>query len=75
LRLAVGHEIDATLPETITYSGDPDLAFNVWSILEAVEWRWTINDVLAQPESILNDVMMLAALNAKMKKIERDANG
>lgn len=70
--MAQGHSLDANLPEQIEYNGDPDLAFNVWAILEAVEWRWTVAQVLEQPESLLNDVMMIAAINGKMKKIERD---
>jgi hypothetical protein len=44
----------------------------VWSILEAVQWRWTIREVLDQPESLLNDVVMIASMNARMRKAERD---
>jgi hypothetical protein len=64
------------LPEVIDYCGDADLAYNVWSILEAVQWRWTIVEVLEQPEALINDVLMIAAMSAKMRKAERDnANG
>jgi hypothetical protein len=72
LRLAGDHEISTTLPESLTFSGDADLAYNVWSILEAVQWRWTIREVLDQPESLLNDVVMIASMNARMRKAERE---
>lgn len=39
----------------------------VWSVLEAVKWQWTITEVLAQPEALLNDVL---ALKFAMNRIE-----
>lgn len=38
---------------------DLPLAMRVWTILRAVNWRWTITEVLAQPEALLDDVMTL----------------
>lgn len=74
--MAGNHGVDQNLPEGVIWCGDPDLAYNVWSILEAVQYRWTIAEVLEQPEALLTDVLMIAALNAKMRKAEKDnANG
>lgn len=58
------------MPDGIEYQGDAETAYTVFSILEAVEYRWTINDVLEQPEALLNDVMMIGALHRRMKRIE-----
>jgi hypothetical protein len=73
--LAEGHEVNETLPDRITYHGDPEMAYNVFSILEAVEYRWTIIEVLEQPEALLNDVLMIAALHRKMRRLEDKSNG
>jgi hypothetical protein len=75
LRLADGHNLDDSLPDRITYNGDPELAYSVFSILEAVEYRWTIVEVLEQPEALLNDVLMIAALHRRMRRLEDKANG
>jgi hypothetical protein len=50
------------------------LAYDVWSILEAVEFRWTINEVLEQPEALMNDVLMIAALHRRMQRLENKSN-
>jgi hypothetical protein len=72
--LAQGHDPEVVLPDGISYNGDPELAFSVWAILEASRWHWTINDVLEQPEQLLNDILMISAINAKMNQIEREQN-
>ncbi len=59
----------------MTYQSDPETAYYYWSILEAVEYRWTITEVMQQPEALLNDVLMIAALHRKMRRIEDKANG
>jgi hypothetical protein len=38
-------------------------AMRIWSILEAVQWRWTINEILEQPNQLLTDVLQLAGLS------------
>lgn len=35
------------------------LAWRVWQILRAIDWKWTIADVLEQPEALLDDVMAI----------------
>ena len=47
---------------------DADLAWRVWTVLEIVEYRWTIEEVLAQPEGLLDDVMKVAAAAARVRK-------
>jgi hypothetical protein len=74
-RLSEGHDVNDSLPDRIIYHSDPETAYNVFSILEAVEYRWTINEVLEQPEALLNDVLMIAALHRKMRRLEDKSNG
>lgn len=47
-----------------------DEAYDVYCLLEAVEYKWTITQLLEQPEALLNDVLMIAALSRKMRRIE-----
>ncbi len=63
-----------SLPDGVTYQGNAEMAYNVWSVLEAVEYRWTINEVLQQPAALLNDVIMIAALHRKMRRLEEESN-
>ena len=72
--MADGHEVIDILPGGITYNGDPELAYSVFSILESVEYRWTILEVLEQPEALLNDVLMIKALNLRIRRLEDKAN-
>jgi hypothetical protein len=41
-------------------------------ILESVEWRWTPLEVLAQPEALLHDVLIIGGLSGKIRQIERE---
>lgn len=54
----------------IEWQTDPDTAYDVFCILEAVEYKWTVNQVLEQPEALLNDVLMIASLYRKMKRLD-----
>lgn len=49
---------------------DLELAMRVWSVLRAVNWRWTIADVLAQPEALLDDVMALEFAHGRLEKLK-----
>lgn len=50
------------------FLADDELAWRVWTTLEIVEYRWTAQDVLAQPEALLDDVMAIAAAAARVRK-------
>ena len=42
------------------------------SVLEAVEWKWTPEQVLAQNEALLHDVLVIGGLSGKIRQIERE---
>ena len=63
-------EPNSSLPDGIDYSTDADMALYVFNVLEAVEWKWTINEVLEQPEALLHDVIQLASVRSIMRRIE-----
>jgi len=42
-------------------------AKHILMVLEFTEFRWTINDVLAQPEPELNAVMYLKSIGEKIR--------
>ena len=42
---------------------DEESAMKIWQILEAVQWRWTIKEVLEQPNAILEDVLQIAGIS------------
>lgn len=41
-------------------------------MLEAVEWKWTPQQVLEQDEALLHDCLIIGGLSAKIKNIERE---
>jgi len=63
---------DNSLPDTIALWGDEEEAKHVLSVLEAVEWKWTPSEVLAQPEALLHDVLVIGGLSSKIRRIERE---
>lgn len=48
--------------------GDPDLAMQMLAYLEAVEWKWTITQILEQPEALLEDVLTLAGWTGVLRR-------
>jgi hypothetical protein len=40
---------------------DQELAWRVMTIEEAIDWRWTISEVLEQDELLLSNVLKLTA--------------
>lgn len=44
-----------------------EVAKHLLMILEMVEWRWTINDILDQPEQELDAVMAMKSIGEKMR--------
>jgi hypothetical protein len=66
------HDDSKVLPETITFWGDEDQARYVVSVLEAVEWKWTPDQVLAQNEALLHDVLVIGGLSSKIRQIDRE---
>lgn len=47
---------------------DEELAKKIFMILETVEYRWTITEILEQPEDMLNQVLLLKALKYQVKE-------
>jgi len=41
-------------------------------VLEAVEWKWTPQQVLEQNEALLHDVLVIGGLSSKVRQIERE---
>lgn len=66
------HDDSHSLPDTVALWGDEETARYVVSVLEAVEWKWTPDQVLAQDEALLHDVLVIGGLSGKIKQIERD---
>jgi hypothetical protein len=62
--------VNNDLPDAITLWGDEEEAKYVESVLEAVEWKWTPSEVLAQPEALLHDVLIIGGLSSKIRRIE-----
>lgn len=50
-------------------------AMRVLAWLEAVEWRWDINTILAQPADMLDAVMTLKSIGEEIRQNERSGNG
>jgi hypothetical protein len=57
------------LPETVRLVHSVEEVKRVLSVLEAVEFRWTIQQVLDTPESWLDDVLTMKATGEKWKQI------
>ena len=47
-------------------------AFEIYTTLETVGWRWTILDVLAQPDALLEDVIKIAGHAERVKRQMRE---
>ena len=45
----------------------------MWTILKLVGFRWTINDILAQPEGLLDDVVTIEWLARRVEEDKNDA--
>jgi hypothetical protein len=50
--------------------GDELEAQFVYSILQAVEWKWTPAQILEQEAALLHDVLMISGLNNTMRRIK-----
>lgn len=55
------------LPGDVPPLSDAELAQRVYSILQAVDWKWTIAEVLEQPEALLEDVLTLADMAQRVR--------
>jgi hypothetical protein len=45
----------------------------VWRILRAVDYRWTINEVLEQPQPLLDEVLTIEAIMKTFERNEEEA--
>ena len=50
---------------------DFDLSWYVWTILKMTDYRWTINDILEQPDHIMADVLKLNRLTAGLLELQQ----
>lgn len=62
---------DADLPEAV-FLHDEAAARRIFTYLEAVDWKWTIVDVLEQPLGLLEDVLTLKALQQRVERALKD---
>jgi len=68
------HGDEPPYPETIDLVHPVEAITRVLSILEAVSFAWTVNQVLEQDESWLDDILLMKAIG-EQKKREVENNG
>ena len=71
LRIKLMKYHDSDSDERITQDlpfQDEETAWRIFTILEMVEYRWTITDILKQPESLLDDVLQIIELSEEIKR-------
>jgi hypothetical protein len=56
---------------------DPEKAWQVWSLIEATDWRFLprAGGLLDQPEALLEDVLTIAALARKIERMLEQQSG
>ncbi|MCB0207707.1 MAG: hypothetical protein KDJ52_00165 [Anaerolineae bacterium] len=57
----------AELPEELNLN-DPELAWQVWTTLEGIDWRWPPDVILRQDEAIMEDILTIASYAGKINK-------
>lgn len=60
----------AELPDRLPLH-DEATAYRVWSLLEAVEWRWPPDVLLRQDEALMEDIAAIAWLNGQVVKMQK----
>lgn len=55
------------MPAEVAF-GDMETSKEIYMLLEAVEWKWTISEILEQPYDLLMDVLQYKGLRAKLGK-------
>lgn len=50
------------------------LAWQVWSWLEATNWRWPPDVLLRQPEALMEDIATIAWFNGQVEQMRRRQN-
>jgi hypothetical protein len=63
------------LPETIRLNHPLEAVKRMLSILEAVEFKWTVQDVLATPEEWIDDILTAKGYGETYKRIREDGEG
>jgi hypothetical protein len=63
------------LPETIRLNHPLESVKRVLSVLEAVEFKWTIQQVLDTPEDWLDDILTAKGYGEKYKRIREQEEG
>jgi hypothetical protein len=56
------------LPDVFPAFHNLELAWKVYLVLEAVQWRWTPLQILEQPEGLLQDLLRLKGLGSLVYK-------
>lgn len=49
--------------------GDEETARYVYAICESMEWKWTPQEILDQPEALLRDVLVIGGMDSKIRDI------
>lgn len=68
------HHSDAApeeLPERVTLH-NLEVSWQVWQVMELVNWRWLPDEVLRQPEWLLNDLLAIAAMSGIVRAMMED---
>jgi hypothetical protein len=63
------------LPEILRLNHPLEAVQRVLSVLEAVEFKWTIQQVLDSPEDWLDDILTMKGAGERYKRIRGEADG
>jgi hypothetical protein len=63
-------EAEGDLPDSVAFWGDENEARFVFSVLQAVEWKWTPEQVLQQDSALLHDVLMISGVSGTLRRIK-----
>lgn len=62
-----GRRADPEFPDLLDLA-EPDLAIEILELLEAVDWKWTISEILEQPRELFKDVLYLRHLGLEYRE-------
>jgi hypothetical protein len=72
LWLDAGQDNAKNLPDTIEIWGDENEARFVYSVLQAVEWKWTPQQILEQEAALLHDVLTIGNADRVLKNLQAE---
>jgi hypothetical protein len=59
---------DTQLPPILEFNNDPEFVMRMITILEITHWRWTINEILQQPDSLIDDVIAAKVYGEEIRR-------